>query len=263
MQQLKFFMLIVVYNKKCTELMPFFQAFEKRDCTLIVYDNSVTDLGNRAFCEACDVVYLGGKGNRGLSKAYNAAVESCFSRGEDGYLCLFDDDTMVTGDYLDHLKESATGERAIFVPLLYAENRLISPAKLKNNFHCSFFADKEAALAYDGHRLTALNAGMAIPLSLFDHYRYDERLFLDGIDHTFIKDMIARKVPVRIFDFAMEQRLSSFEKPPLERALHRFRIFKKDVKVFAGRQYRRVLLRRMLKLTLQYKTAAFWKEYKA
>lgn len=263
MEKPEIFILIVIYNKKCTDLMPFFQAFFEKECTLMVYDNSAHDLGNRAFCEAYNVVYLGGNGNQGLSKAYNVAVEYCRHREENGYLCIFDDDTTIIGDYLDVLtRATVTGEKAVFVPLLRVGSKIISPAILKENFHCRFFTDKEEVEAYHGDRLTALNSGMVIHLSIFEHYRYDERLFLDGIDHTFMKDMRVRQIPVRILDFQLEHHISSFEKPTIDSAIHRFRIFKNDVKVFAGSRYRSILWRRLLKLTLQYRTLAFFKQYK-
>lgn len=228
----------------------------------MVYDNSTHDFGNRAFCEAHNVVYLGGNGNQGLSKAYNAAVDACLARDNRGFFCIFDDDTNVSGDYLDALAQATSGgEEAVFVPLLRAEDKIISPAILKSNFHCRFFVGREEAESYHGDHLTALNSGMAVPLSIFQHYRYDERLFLDGIDHTFMKEMRIRQIPIRILDFKLEHHISSFEKPSIDSAIHRFRIFKNDVKVFAGSRYRSILWRRMLKLTLQYKTTAFYKEY--
>ncbi|HMM07260.1 MAG TPA: glycosyltransferase [Clostridiales bacterium] len=259
MKQLKVYILVVIYNKSCKEMLPFFDCVIKAENSPMVFDNSTQELDNRSFCEEKGIVYLGGRGNLGLSRAYNEAIDYCTTQGEDGVICFFDDDTVITKDYLDAVKQGNTGESGVFVPLLKSGTKLISPAILKENYHCTFFDKKEDVFGYQGHNLTALNSGMAVTLTVFADYRYDERLFLDGIDHKFMMDMAKRAVPVHILDCTLVHHLSALEKPSIESALSRYEIFKKDVKVFAGDAYKSILWRRTLKLTLQYKTFAFLK----
>ncbi|MEG2658137.1 MAG: hypothetical protein RSA04_02280, partial [Clostridiales bacterium] len=39
------------------------------------------------------------------------------------------------------------------------------------------------------NEFTGINSGMALRLALFKNYRYDEHIFLDYIDHNFIREM--------------------------------------------------------------------------
>lgn len=254
------FILIVIYNKDCSDFLPLFRRLMTEDCNVIVYDNSTSVGNNAVVCQENGVVYLGGKGNMGLSKAYNSAAEYCLNQSKRGFLCLFDDDTDIPNSYITEVRKHIGEEKTVLLPMLYCGEQLISPAILKPNFHCEFFADLDAIKGYQGSALTALNSGMAISLSIFSDYHYDERLFLDGIDHRFVSDMKKAGISFYFLDCCLKHELSALEKPSFESALHRFRIFKNDVSVFAGNRWRRVLLRRGLKLTLQYRTTAFLKE---
>ena len=103
---------------------------------------------------------------------------------------------------------------------------------------------------------------MAVSLRLFDNYRYDERIFLDGVDHRFVEDMRQRGELLTLIDYTCEQAFSGHERPPLSGALNRFSIFARDeAYILRGRKtdFWRVAGRRALKLTVQYRTTAFLK----
>ena len=254
------FLLIVVYNKDCRDFLPLYRRLMAEGGSVIVYDNSTAVADNAAVCRENGIVYLGSKGNKGISKAYNEAAAYCLGRSEDGFLCLFDDDTVIPPDYIAEVKKHNGAGKAVLLPMLYSGEKLISPAILKPDFHCDFFSCPEEAKKYSGPSLTALNSGMAVSLKVFADYRYDERLFLDGIDHRFMKDMKKAGVPFYFLDCGLKHELSAFEKPPLESALHRFRLFKSDIRVFDENRWRKILFRRALKLTVQYRTLMFLKE---
>ena len=255
------YLLIVVYNKDCRELTDKFLNLKAAGASVIVYDNGHRTYDNSQVCKDAGVVYLGGNGNKGLSVAYNETISYCLRFSEKGMICLFDDDTSIPPDYVSAVMQYAEDGSSILLPLLYSGETLISPAVLKKDFHCRFFSSFEEAQSYRGSSFTALNSGMAIPLKLFLDYHYDERLFLDGIDHHFMADMADKKVPFRVMNFQLEHHLSAMEKPSLESALHRFNIYQKDIRVFAEKRWRRILFRRILKLTLQYHTFAFVKKF--
>ena len=125
-----------------------------------------------------------------------------------------------------------------------------------------FPADEAALLAAPRERWSAINSGMAVSLRLFDNYRYDERIFLDGVDHRFVEDMRQRGELLTLIDYTCEQAFSGHERPPLSGALNRFSIFARDeAYILRGRKtdFWRVAGRRALKLTVQYRTTAFLK----
>ena len=258
------FALVVLYNKTCAGSATCRAlATLQDDVAVLIYDNSTRDYGNRAWCEGKGWEYLGGTGNRGLSAAYNACIDRLKSRNESGYLCLLDDDTALTGEYFTALRKAAAEhpEAGILVPKIYSGGRLLSPCR-KVGARARSFADEAALLAAPRETWSAINSGMAVSLRLFDNYRYDERIFLDGVDHRFVEDMRQRGELLTLLDYTCEQAFSGHERPPLSGALNRFSIFARDeAYILRGRKtdFWRVAGRRALKLTAQYRTTAFLK----
>ena len=218
---------VVVYNVACPD-SPTCQALEAlgdSDISVLIYDNSTADYGNRAYCESKGWVYLGGTGNVGISKAYNACVDYLLDSHETDLLCLFDDDTHLTGDYFDALrraKEASDGH--IFVPTIFAAGNLISPCILKPGHRVIPFADPAEAAAYTGGEMSAINSCMAIDLRIFKDFRYDENIFLDGVDHNFPCQMREKGELLHIMDYRCDHAFSGTEKPPMQSALVRFRV---------------------------------------
>ena len=67
---------VVLYNSTCSDSSTC-KALQQTDLPgqVLIYDNSTRDMGNKAQCEALGWTYLGGDGNKGLSKAYNACID--------------------------------------------------------------------------------------------------------------------------------------------------------------------------------------------
>lgn len=63
------FVLIVIYNKHCSESVTCRGLLNIKDINVILYDNSVSDYKNRDFCKKYKWVFMGGEGNDGLSKS--------------------------------------------------------------------------------------------------------------------------------------------------------------------------------------------------
>jgi len=233
---------------------------------VLIYDNSTKDFGNQAYCEEKGWTYLGGTGNVGISKAYNACVDKAVSVSKTGVLCLFDDDTELDPTYFDALKEARAGsDRHIFAPLIFAAGKLISPCRLNAGHRAAMFADAKDAIAYTGEDMSAINSCMAIDLSVFEDFRYDENIFLDGVDHNFVRQMYGRGERLCIMDYRCDHGFSGMEKPPKASALVRFKIYAKDYRYILRDSkcaYYRLVGRRALHLTAQYKTLAFLKALK-
>lgn len=258
---------VVVYNVFCGD-SPTCKALEGlKDpfLTVLIYDNSTADYGNRAYCREKGWVYLGGEGNMGISKAYNACIDCLVNQTGADMLCLFDDDTHITESYFSALRNACENAREnIFVPLIYAANKLVSPCILDENHRVTPFREESDALSYTGDRLSAINSCMALKKELFADFRYDENVFLDGVDHNFILQMRQRGEKIKVFPYRCDHAFSGTEKPPVKSALVRFRIYAKDYKYILGENklaYYRLVGKRALHLTAQYKTLAFLKAF--
>lgn len=255
----------VIYNQACEQSLTCrnLLAHAPRDLQVIVFDNSTREFGNRAFCDAHGWVYLGGGGNLGLSKAYNACIAHLRSTDPEGYFCLLDDDTEVTGEYFDKLHAAMEAGSLLAVPLVYADGRLLSPCRITPCHKATLFPDEDALAAYGGP-ITAINSGMAMHLRLFESYRYDEHIFLDGIDHTHLLKLAALGIHPTVLQVRFDHHFSGDEKPPMEGALTRFGIFARDYAYIfkdAKSRYLYLVGKRALKLTLQYKAFAFLKVF--
>lgn len=258
---------VVVYNAACPDspTCQALKALEDQDISVLIYDNSTADYGNRAYCENLGWTYLGGTGNVGISKAYNACIDYLTSGHETDVLCLFDDDTHLTGAYFDALrraKEASDGH--IFVPMIFAAGQLISPCILQPGHRVTTFADPAEATAYTGNELSAINSCMAIDLCIFRDFRYDENIFLDGVDHYFTCQMRQKGEKLHLIDYRCDHAFSGTEKPPVKSVLVRFGIYAKDYAYILKDNkaaYLRLVGKRALRLTAQYRTLAFLKKF--
>ena len=253
---------VVIYNTTCQQ-SPTCRALRNLpNVTVLIYDNSTRDFGNREFCEEAGWVYLGGQGNLGLSKAYNACIDYLKANPVADMLCLFDDDTDLEPAYFEALEKAKAQGGRIFVPVIFAGGGLISPCILHKGHKVQMFGSEEEARAYIGENLSAINSCMAIDMEIFKDFRYDENIFLDGIDHNFTQSMKDRGEKITIIDYRCNHGFSGTEKPPKASALVRFKIYAKDYAYILRNNkaaYYRLVGKRALRLTAQYKTLAFLK----
>ncbi|MEA4965621.1 MAG: hypothetical protein VB055_07360 [Oscillospiraceae bacterium] len=223
---------IVIYNCRCED-SPSCSALLRLGISPLIVDNSTADYGNEAFCLAHGLVFLPMHGNAGLTKAYNAALDSLRSR--DGTVIWLDDDTELNQDYLNTLDGalSAEPETQIFLPLVVSlgdRRKLLSPCiygkfRMKRADSCD---------ALRGAHISAINSGMAVRLSVYDRYRYDEALFLDYVDHDFMLTAMASGLRYAIMEHAtLYQNFSGDTVAGSSQIMSRFSIFKKDYLAFA------------------------------
>jgi len=258
---------VVVYNTACTDSSTCraLAQLKRPGLTVLIYDNSTRDYGNAEFCRQMGWVYLGGNGNNGISKAYNGCVDYLKQNRMQGLLCLFDDDTELSGDYFSALEAaSAADDARVYVPLIRSGGRILSPCRLSEGHRVTLFGDEREALAYRGSDLSAINSGMAVDLRIFDDFRYDEHIFLDGVDHAFTRKMHASGNRIRVFDYCCDHAFSGDSLPSREAAMTRFRIYAKDYAyILADRKWDYLLLvgKRALHLCMQYKSPGFFLEW--
>lgn len=183
MSKLKLTAAIVVYNKNISDSITFKRIKTvEEDIDILVLDNSENKNDNQTYCNRNAVRYISMNGNKGLSKAYNSAVDA--SKDSD-IIILFDDDTEISSEYFQKLRNEAETrpEVDIFAPIIKGQDDVIySPNEfnfLRNHFISS--ADQEISQ----HRFNAIASCLAIRMRVFDDYRFNEKLFVDQVDQFF------------------------------------------------------------------------------
>lgn len=182
---MKIEVVVVLYNKSVNESIALknLKMLDDRDITICVVDNSTSCYGNAEYCEDEAFYYIDMHGNKGLSKAYNAAIKAQY--GTDMFV-LLDDDTEITNDYFKELKKEAFQKEDvdIFAPIIIGQDGIIySPNEyhfLKNNL---ILNKGKREISQD--KFNAISSCLAIRSRVFDNYEYDENLFLDLVDQYF------------------------------------------------------------------------------
>lgn len=191
----KFYATVIIYNQSITNSLTCnnLEKITGHDITVIIADNSIADMGNRSLSNDKGWTYIPMGGNMGLSKAYNKVLD--FLDGQDGIIVWLDDDTNVEQAYFDSLDVEAykKPDVDIFAPVIMGQDgKIYSPNEAR------FFKNKQLKNSNDKikmEKFNAINSCTGIRLSILKDYRYDERLFLDQVDHNFCEDqrMLKRK----------------------------------------------------------------------
>ena len=163
------------------------------DINILCIDNS-TSIVNQNNVNFKNFYYVKMETNVGISKAYNAAInylKSLFLDNDD-LIVLLDDDTLITKEYFDELIFDAknNSDYKIFTPIIVGQDgKIYSPNEYR------FFKNKKLKnpnQLINQRRYNAINSCMAIKYSVLRDYKYDEKLFLDQVDHKFCFDQRKR-----------------------------------------------------------------------
>lgn len=225
--------IMVVYNTNVLESRAYKCIKTANNIRLIVCDNSTIVNDNKSLVERDGNIYLSMHGNIGLSKAYNKAIDYLMDEiyDEFDYIILMDDDTYFPEEYFNELNKKVINSNVdIFLPVVFDETGnagYLSPSIMKKGY-CHRAKDIKSIKQ---NELCGINSGMVIKKEIFEDYRYNEKIFLDYIDHNFIRDMRLRRKKVDVLETKLTQCFSSSSdsKPSAEK---RFKIFKKDINVF-------------------------------
>lgn len=244
---------MVIYNKSLKEARAYSHLKQNKIKTIIC-DNSTEQNKNAETAGEDGAAYLSMNGNAGLSKAYNRAIEyigNMLGAQDEDWVCLFDDDTMISEEYFREL-QGGTGD--ILLPIVKDSAGIMSPVKLKKSI-VTRLGDREAVFHEERKWLSGINSGMAIRMRIFREYRYNEEMFLDYIDHMFIMDMRKQKIYPQVLDVELEQRFSAAEDDK-EAARRRFIMQKRDLRIFyrnARGAYWYVIIKKHIKLAVKYR----------
>ena len=170
-------------------------------------------------------------GNAGLSRAYNRALELLHPAAAD-LIVWADDDTEFPGNYFGDLIRwsEARPDAAVFLPVVMSRERMISPALYgKYRIRTAGSTDELA-----GREITAINSGMAVRASVYQNYRYNEEIFLDYLDHDFMRYCRSKKLPAAIMtQVLLQQSFFADSRPERIAALKRRKIFSRDFRLYS------------------------------
>ena len=188
MENTCFYAVVVLYNTNVNESITCQKILKikNHNIKIIIADNSTKKNNNDFLSKKMGFEYLSMNGNKGLSKAYNKVLD--YLKNKDGIVIWFDDDTNVTQEYFDKLSNAVSKYSYIdiFAPIIMGQdNKLWSPN------HARFFKNKQLRNIKENisdKEFNAINSCTAVRLNILRTYRYDERLFLDQVDHSFYRD---------------------------------------------------------------------------
>lgn len=203
---------VVLYNTKITEsvtiknILPLISNF---DVKIYAIDNSINVeiiSFNKLHADELDITYLAMEGNKGLSKAYNAFLDVYFAKNStcEDIVIWLDDDTLITKEYFVELSKCLLNNKFdIFVPKIIGQDGIMwSPNEagfLKNHL----IRGRTDIIRYS--KFNAINSCTAVRLSVLANYRYDERLFLDQVDHKFFQDQRQLNRSFFVLDVTIKQ----------------------------------------------------------
>ena len=253
MDKVDIYAIMVIYNKKLGKSRTY-ECLKGQGIKIVVCDNSTGDYDNEAAAKLDGVGYVSMEGNKGLACAYNEGLDFIhreYTVTDRDYVCLFDDDTYVPDEYFDLVRQSSED---ILLPVVTDGRSIMSPVLMKKDI-VKRIESKAKIFETDSRLLSGINSGMAVCAGVFEKYRYRREMFLDYIDHIFIRHMRECEKYPKVLDVELVQRFSAIDDDK-KAAVARFVIQKKDLKIFykdnkAGYYY--VVIRKHIKLALKYK----------
>lgn len=221
--------LIVLYNKNVYDSITYNFVKKYKNIRLIIFDNSDESfrLKNKDYCDSRDIIYYTLDKNIGLSKAYNYCINKIEKKG---YIIILDDDTTLTDKYINEVFEIVEENiKSVCLPIIIANEQIISPVQVQ--FNCRIKIAKSLS-TLNSRNISAINSGMLLKLKIFDDLVYNERLFLDYVDHDFMKQIRKNKIDITIMNSIIKQNYSRFQLNDINSELRRFKIYIKDFKIY-------------------------------
>ena len=95
----------------------------------------------------------------------------------------------------------------VYVPIVKAKEQILSP--------CTIHRGRVKAIhdlsSITRENITAINSGMIVSLDVYQKIRYNENLFLEYIDHDFIRQLKQHQYSIHVLQQEIQQNFSVFE----------------------------------------------------
>ena len=218
----RFYAVTVICNRDIYDSASY-NSLKKSDGVRIIVCDNRTEKNDNGKCADSRVSYIPMGKNAGLAAAYNRALDSLNT--DDGYICLFDDDTEIPDNYFTEIDRLAVETDAdVILPVVKDETGIMSPCRINGVLTSRISSPDEI----NGRNISGINSGMAVKAAVFKNYRYDTEYFLDFIDHAFIRDMKNAGKKICVCDSVCLRQSFSANDRNIERAKRRYEIFRKD-----------------------------------
>lgn len=250
---------LVIYNKiipssKAYQTLMEADGINDKHYNIVIYDNSVNKECleyNKLFSEKNNIIYCGGKGNVGLAKAYNSVAKYLIThyKAKD-FLITLDDDSEIDKAYVRRMQFVTENVDAdVYAPMVFTDGVLLSPS------NSTFYGKINMVKTLDEiaiKRITCINSGLWIRISVLDEIKYNEKLFLDMVDHSFFDELRKQRKKVKCVSNAIiRQNYSQFEESSLDSKLARYAITVYDTYIYAQKN----ILKRIYFILFQIKQA--------
>ena len=222
--------LVVIYNKNCEESQSIQSLIKyKSNIKIIVFDNSSIINNNKTFCLKHNFIYYSLNKNMGLSKAYNYVIDKV-EKNDSNYLMILDDDTVLTKEYIEETyKYVVKKEYDIILPIVKPNKIILSPSNIMHKCRVVKINNIDDI---NIKKITAINSGMVVKTSVYKIFKYNESLFLDYVDHDFMKKVRINNLYIKILKSEIFQNFSREEKVTSKNFKFRFNIYRKDFKKY-------------------------------
>ena len=260
------YFVVVMHNGSCASSLAFTSLRESgaRPERVLLVDNSTGEYGIRSAAIESGFGYVDMGGNRGLPRAYNRALvwlKAHSVADHNPIVVWLDDDTRMTAEYIERLEaeQAARPEAKVFLPVVSDDKTVQSPCRALG---LHIFRSRNPR-RISAASLSAINTGMAVRLAVYDRISYNDALFLDYVDHSFMRRVRELRMPVAMLDVTL--RHGFYDNTNHERgdALERTLIYLHDLRVFCEGEPLGTLYRvfktvyRGLKLCLRYRDNRF------
>lgn len=182
---------------------------------VVVWDNSTESKyieENKVFAREKNISIFGDGENHSLGWVYNIFLNDI----KVDFLCLFDDDSNITRDYLIEVDSVILDfDISVAIPRVFSQlGSMYSPAKL--GIVRGIHLDKINTGFHYG--LTAITSGTLLNVKNIKSSQvfFDESLSFYGVDTLFFLALKTKKIPVYVFEAEMPHNLSFFNEEPHE-----------------------------------------------
>lgn len=257
---------IVIHNKSIKELFLLDSFVEAKRFDIFIYDNSKFPQEVPTF-ENINIYYEHDKSNSGVSRAYNQAYKKAKQLNKELLLVLDQDSSFEFGFIEQYLKMyGAYKNDYIYAPIVCDDKKtkIYSPAFMSNfvgktQSYENFIYEKTYSLVGK----SAINSGLMIPTELFEKIGgYNEKLKLDFSDIYFIEKYKELNPKIALVNVYLKHSISGDEGKDFAREYNRFKYYCSASKEIGDSLNIIVLwspLRRLIRLTLKYKSIKFIK----
>lgn len=222
--------IVVLYNKKIPDssTLNSLKGIQDKHIEVHIFDNSDKNMGNSKYVERTGWFYYTKGENIGISKAYNYVIDRNKDFSTLTYFVMLDDDAEISGDFFKYLeRELRVSKLDISVPIIKVGKEIMSPSKVSALGRVKKINDLKEV---NQDNITAINNGMVINSEVFNTIRYNDKLFIDYVDHDFMRQARGNGFSIGTLHFILNHNMSSEDTSISEESrLFRFNLYVSDL----------------------------------